>query len=165
MLTRGPVLEATEFAYGQRSTLGDPAFTKNVTYLEQAYLSESTVTAIRAKINDTKTYPVSYYDPGQYFPSRESGTSHMAIIDGDGMAVSLTTTVNLIWGSRVSEYEVEVVLCCADRRSDRGWNHTKRRNGRLWCARTTQRFWIPFVTHQLPCCWETTTIVDRIVDG
>ncbi|KAK8847660.1 gamma-glutamyltransferase [Kwoniella newhampshirensis] len=100
-LTTHFLLEATEFAYGQRSTLGDPAFTPNVTYLEQAYLLESTAEAVRAKINFNRTYPITYYAPSDYFPTRESGTSHMAIVDKDGMAVSLTTTVNLIWGSRV----------------------------------------------------------------
>ncbi|ORY23689.1 gamma-glutamyltranspeptidase [Naematelia encephala] len=100
-LTTHRLLEATEFAYGQRSTLADPGFVANVTYLEQSYLTNATAATVRSLINDTATYPVTYYDPSTYFPSRESGTSHMAIVDGDGMAVSLTTTVNTIWGSRV----------------------------------------------------------------
>ena len=101
-----PVLEATEFAYGQRATLGDPAFTANVSYLEQAYLEESVAAEVRDLISNTQTFPITYYDPSDYFPSRESGTSHMVIVDKAGFAVSLTTTINIIWGSRVSESDL-----------------------------------------------------------
>jgi gamma-glutamyltranspeptidase/glutathione hydrolase len=98
-----PVVEATKFAYGQRATFGDPAFTANVTYLENSYLTDAVAAAARAKIVTGETFPVSYYNPSNYFPSREAGTSHLATADGTGMAVSLTTTVNLIWGSQVSK--------------------------------------------------------------
>lgn len=71
--------------------------------LERSYLTEEVAAAARAKIVDNATFPTSYYNPSTYYPSRESGTSHLATADGSGMSVSLTTTVNLIWGSRVSE--------------------------------------------------------------
>ncbi|THU82699.1 hypothetical protein K435DRAFT_784523, partial [Dendrothele bispora CBS 962.96] len=41
------------------------------------------------------------YDPSNYTILTDHGTSHVATMDSDGMAVSLTTTVNLIWGSQV----------------------------------------------------------------
>lgn len=90
-------------AYGQRATLGDPAFTANVTSVERSYLTEEVVKAARSRIVAGETFPTSYYDPSEYVPSAESGTSHLATADASGMAVSLTTTVNTGWGSRVSE--------------------------------------------------------------
>lgn len=96
------VVEANKFAYGQRATLGDPAFTANVTTLEKLYLTEQVASEARAKISDDATFATTYYDPTDYIPFEEGGTSHLAVIDGSGMAVSLTTTVNLIFGSRVS---------------------------------------------------------------
>lgn len=78
--------------------------------LERSYLTEEVAAAARAKIVDNATFPTSYYNPSNYYPSRESGTSHLATADGSGMAVSLTTTVNLIWGSRVSE--LNALLFC-----------------------------------------------------
>lgn len=97
------VIQATKFAYGQRANFGDPAFTANVSTLEKLYLTEPVAAAARAKIVDDATFGVSYYDPSKYTPTRESGTSHIAAVDSTGMSISLTTTVNLIWGSQVSE--------------------------------------------------------------
>jgi gamma-glutamyltranspeptidase/glutathione hydrolase len=71
--------------------------------LETSYLTEEVASEARARIVTNKTFPVSYYDPSNYYPTRESGTSHLATADGSGMSVSLTTTVNLLWGSQVSE--------------------------------------------------------------
>lgn len=68
--------------------------------LEASYLTDAVAAAARAKIVDNATYPLAYYEPTSYTP-REGGTSHLAVVDGDGNAVSLTTTVNLIFGSHV----------------------------------------------------------------
>ncbi|EIM86750.1 gamma-glutamyltranspeptidase [Stereum hirsutum FP-91666 SS1] len=100
-LTTHRLIEGTKFAYGQRTTFGDPAFTANVSELEQYYLQESTAAAVRAKISDNTTFAVEYYDPENYISLNDSGTSHMAAVDQWGNAVSLTTTVNFYWGSQV----------------------------------------------------------------
>ncbi|TFY82687.1 hypothetical protein EWM64_g1327 [Hericium alpestre] len=71
-LTTHRLIQATKFGYGQRTNYGDPAFTANVTELEKS-------------VTLRRIVPVS----------------HVATMDKSGMAVSLTTTVNLIWGSRV----------------------------------------------------------------
>ncbi|KAJ7457876.1 gamma-glutamyltranspeptidase [Mycena latifolia] len=100
-VTTHRLIEAAQFAYGQRTQYGDPAFTSNVTTLQQYYLTPDAVAAVRAKIVDNATFPVPYYDPANYTVLDDHGTSHMAAIDHEGMAVSLTTTVNLYWGSQV----------------------------------------------------------------
>lgn len=74
-----------------------------MTTLEKSYLTEQVASEARARISDTQTFGTTYYDPSDYIPPRESGTSHLAVVDSTGMAVSLTTTVNLIFGSQVSE--------------------------------------------------------------
>ncbi|MFO0562863.1 MAG: gamma-glutamyltransferase [Polyangiales bacterium] len=43
-------------------------------------------------------------------PARDQGTTHLCVIDSDGMAVSLTTTVNLSFGSRVVVDSMDVLL-------------------------------------------------------
>jgi gamma-glutamyltranspeptidase/glutathione hydrolase len=100
-VTTHRLIEATRFAYGQRTQYGDPAFTPNVTDLQQYYLTEPVVESLRNKIIDNQTFAVEYYDPFNYTTLLDHGTSHMAAIDKSGMAVSLTTTVNLYWGSQV----------------------------------------------------------------
>nr|UHN91797.1 gamma-glutamyl transpeptidase [Lentinula edodes] len=95
------LIEATRFAYGQRTEYGDPAFTSNVSQLEAYFLTESVVNQTRNKIVDNKTFPVTYYNPENYQVVIDNGTSHMAVIDKNGMAVSLTTTINNYWGSQL----------------------------------------------------------------
>ncbi|KAJ4480098.1 gamma-glutamyltranspeptidase [Lentinula aciculospora] len=98
-LTTHLLVEATRFAYGQRTEYGDPAFTPNVTELEAYFLTETVLNETRSKIMDNQTFPVTYYNPENYQVLIDNGTSHMAVIDKDGMAISLTTTVNNFWGS------------------------------------------------------------------
>ncbi|EIN11385.1 gamma-glutamyltranspeptidase [Punctularia strigosozonata HHB-11173 SS5] len=100
-LTTHHLIQGTRFGYGQRTNYGDPAFTANVSTLEREFLQESTVEAIRKEISDNQTFPAAYYDINKYIPLNDSGTSHMAAVDRWGNAVSLTTTVNLYWGSQV----------------------------------------------------------------
>jgi gamma-glutamyltranspeptidase/glutathione hydrolase len=93
--------EAMKFAYGQRGTLGDPAFVPNVTSLESRYLEDSTAKKIRERITLNKTHGAAYYDPATYEVQREHGTSHLVTADKSGMVVSLTSTINYYFGSRL----------------------------------------------------------------
>lgn len=61
----------------------------------------ATVDLDRSLISPNVTYPVSHYEPNDYYATRESGTSHMVVVDSSGMAISLTTTVNDLWGSQL----------------------------------------------------------------
>ncbi|KAJ7203621.1 gamma-glutamyltranspeptidase [Mycena pura] len=100
-LSTHALIQATKFGYGQRTTYGDPEFTKNVSQLEGLYLEDSTVEAIRRRLPLNTTFPPEYYDPSNYTVLVDHGTSHMAAVDRWGNAVSLTTTINQFWGSQV----------------------------------------------------------------
>ncbi|KAG8747908.1 hypothetical protein FRC10_010527 [Ceratobasidium sp. 414] len=93
--------EAIKFAYGQRMSLGDPLFVSNVTALEAFYLKKKTSKELADKIMLDTTHTAAYYDPGNYTAQRESGTSHLVTADSSGMVVSLTSTVNYYFGSRL----------------------------------------------------------------
>jgi gamma-glutamyltranspeptidase / glutathione hydrolase len=62
-LTTHRLVESMKWAYGERTQLGDPTFLPNITGFEQEMLSEKTAEEIRAKISNTSTFGVSYYDP------------------------------------------------------------------------------------------------------
>ncbi|KAF4337883.1 gamma-glutamyltransferase [Fusarium beomiforme] len=103
-------IEAMKFAYGARLRLGDPAFVDGVPELEREMLNATTGETIRKKIDPRKTQNIKKYDPDGIYSSDGHGTSHIVTADGDGMAVSLTTTVNLIFGSFLMDPLTGVIL-------------------------------------------------------
>ncbi|KAI7072916.1 gamma-glutamyltransferase, partial [Hortaea werneckii] len=102
--------EALRFGYGQRSELGDPYFAEGMDEYQAGMLNESTAAAIRAKISPMHTLNVSAYDPDGYESLETPGTSAVVTSDYSGMAVSLTTTVNLLFGSKIVVPETGVIL-------------------------------------------------------
>lgn len=102
--------ESMRFAYAQRSHLGDPAFLPNMSLYETSLLHPSTASHIRSRISDTRTFNISHYDPSGLEILDTPGTSHVVAADVSGLAISLTTTVNLLFGSRVLVPETGVIL-------------------------------------------------------
>ena len=102
--------EAMRFAYGERTNLGDPSFVSNIQSYEDGMVSEQLAEEVRGKITNVTHNNISYYDPGQFSILTDSGTSEIASADQSGMAVTLTTTVNLLFGSQVCVPETGVVM-------------------------------------------------------
>lgn len=102
--------EALRFAYGQRSELGDPLFVEGLDEYQADMLNESTAAAIRERISPLHTLNVSAYDPSGFESLETPGTSAVVTSDQSGMAVSLTTTVNLLFGSKIMVPETGVIL-------------------------------------------------------
>ncbi|KAM4059245.1 gamma-glutamyltranspeptidase [Hirsutella rhossiliensis] len=109
--------EAMRFAYGARVDLADPAFVdakgrreNNVTALERRLLDDVHAQHVRRRISDRRTQPVRAYDPGAVYAPDGHGTSHVVAADGSGVAVSLTSTVNLIFGAQLMEPTSGIVL-------------------------------------------------------
>ena len=102
--------EAFRFAYGQRSEMGDPDFIEGMYGFQQELLNATTAEGIRAKINDSHTLNVSAYDPSGFEIVDNHGTSAVVVGDASGMAISLTTTINLLFGSKVIDPETGVIM-------------------------------------------------------
>lgn len=85
-------------------SLGDPAFV-NVTAPVNDVLYNGIMDTLRQQSNDNSVlknltdYGGDKYGP-VFFPT-DHGTSHLSIIDKDGNAVSLTSTINTYFGSGV----------------------------------------------------------------
>ena len=102
--------EAIRFAYGERAELGDPAFVHGLAEYQTQMLQANTAAGIRARISDYHTLNVSAYDPMGLESLDTPGTSHIVTADASGMAVSLTTTINLLFGSQVMVPETGVIM-------------------------------------------------------
>ena len=102
--------EAMKWAYAERANLGDPSFVSGLEDYTHQMISAKAGEETRAKISDTKTYNVSYYDPKALSILSDHGTSEIVTADKNGMAVSITTTVNTLFGSQVIVPETGVIL-------------------------------------------------------
>ncbi|KAF7551243.1 hypothetical protein G7Z17_g5165 [Cylindrodendrum hubeiense] len=101
--------EALKFSYGMRTNLGDPSFVDGMTEYQKQMVSEETAEAVRAKITD-RALNLSAYDPAGLESLETPGTSHIVVMDKSGLAISLTTTINLIFGSRLMVPETGVIM-------------------------------------------------------
>ncbi|KAK5661002.1 hypothetical protein OQA88_12380 [Cercophora sp. LCS_1] len=109
-LTSHRLVEAMKFAYGARADLGDPDFVAGIEELQAQMLSEEKAQAIRGMIFDNQTQPISAYDPKLIYTVDSPGTSHVVTSDKSGLTVSSTTTVNLLFGSKVMDPYSGVIL-------------------------------------------------------
>ena len=102
--------EAIRFAYGQRAELGDPLFVPGLDRFQESMLSENASAEIRSKISDYQTLNVSAYDPSGLESLETPGTSHIVAADRSGMAISLTTTINQLFGSQLMVPETGIIM-------------------------------------------------------
>ncbi|KAI9738371.1 MAG: hypothetical protein M1834_008874 [Cirrosporium novae-zelandiae] len=102
--------EATKFGYGQRMMLGDPYFASGMDVYQHEMINETTAAATRAKISNYHTLNTSAYDPDGLITPQTHGTSGISATDSTGLSISLTTTVNTLFGSRVMVPETGVIM-------------------------------------------------------
>ncbi|MCJ1309979.1 hypothetical protein MMC25_003640 [Agyrium rufum] len=102
--------EAMRFAYAERASMGDPDFVSGMAEHETDMLTEKSSAATRGKISDYHTLNVSDYDPSGFEILDSHGTSHIVAADASGMAITLTSTINLIFGNRVMVPETGVIM-------------------------------------------------------
>jgi gamma-glutamyltranspeptidase / glutathione hydrolase len=102
--------EAMRFSYGQRTKLGDPTFVEGMDGYTAAMLSDQVAAEVRSKISLAATHNVSWYNPEGLESLDTPGTSHVVTADATGLAISLTTTINLLFGSQLMVPETGVIM-------------------------------------------------------
>jgi gamma-glutamyltranspeptidase/glutathione hydrolase len=92
--------EAWRRAYADRNAyLADPDF---VTMPLERMISSEYGAERRAGISMDRATPSSEVGPGLGTPDRETNTTHFSVVDAQGNAVAVTTTINSFYGSRVT---------------------------------------------------------------
>ncbi|TFY78553.1 hypothetical protein EWM64_g5458 [Hericium alpestre] len=95
------LVEAMKFGFAARTKICDPAFNDDPKRIDE--ISEKSFgSTIFKNMTDDRTHSPEYYQPVFDVPT-DHGTSHTSTLDQDGMAVALTTTVNLVFGSEVMD--------------------------------------------------------------
>jgi gamma-glutamyltranspeptidase/glutathione hydrolase len=90
--------------------LGDPQYVKGIQEMQGDMLSEETGKTIRGKISDKHTANISWYNPKGLESLETPGTSHVVTADASGLAITLTTTINLIFGSQLMIPDTGVIM-------------------------------------------------------
>jgi gamma-glutamyltranspeptidase/glutathione hydrolase len=94
-----PMVEAERRAYADRAEyMGDPAFIKDQTSM---LISDNYLKNRWKSYNPEKASPSSEVGTIISQPKESTETTHISILDKDGNAVSVTTTLNGLYGSKV----------------------------------------------------------------
>jgi gamma-glutamyltranspeptidase len=78
--------------------------------MQDDMLSERIGKEIRGKISDKHTANISWYNPKGLESLETPGTSHVVTADASGLAISLTTTINLFFGSQLMVPDTGVIM-------------------------------------------------------
>jgi gamma-glutamyltranspeptidase/glutathione hydrolase len=103
--------EALKHGFADRSRhMGDPDF---VQIPLQHLLDKATLRALAARIQPDRVLPADEYGSlsrRPVVPARDAGTAHISVVDADGNAVALTTTINLEFGAHLMGGRTGIVL-------------------------------------------------------
>lgn len=103
------LVETMKFMGASRSQLGDITPNTNNSVKISQIIDKSFADEVRANISDSVTHPWQYYNPA-YEAKDPHGTTHFSVMDANGGAVGMTTTVNLFFGSFICDPTTGIIL-------------------------------------------------------
>ncbi|XP_056135624.1 gamma-glutamyltransferase 5a [Lampris incognitus] len=106
ILTYHRYVEALKFANGLKKYIRDPQFSSDV--MAKKFTEQSFADHIRSLISNNETHDLQYYNIAPHLDSM--GTTHVSVMAEDGAAVSATSTINHIFGSKVFSPSTGVIL-------------------------------------------------------
>lgn len=103
------LVEILKFVMARRGELGDPRYLPIFNTIAEDLYSQKNIDKIYKKLNIEKTLKIEEYNVNKYNVT-DSGTTHINVIDQDGLAISLTSTINLEWGAKFMDPETGIIL-------------------------------------------------------
>ncbi|XP_067666065.1 glutathione hydrolase 1 proenzyme-like [Haliotis asinina] len=94
------MIEIFKYAYAHQGLLGDPDFVPNMRNTSLNIIAKKYAIEL-ANLVDNDTHPISHYHP-LYAPEVNKGTTHLSVVDTSELMVSVTSTINDIFGSKVT---------------------------------------------------------------
>ncbi|XP_048582023.1 glutathione hydrolase 1 proenzyme isoform X2 [Nematostella vectensis] len=107
-LTYHRMIEAFKFAHASLTYLGDPRYMKDANKVVEKMVDQTHSNNLR-KFIDNRTHPVKYYGPINYRTDVTSGTTHLSVVDADGNGVSLTSSINKYFGSKIRSKKLGII--------------------------------------------------------
>ncbi|KAM6965051.1 gamma-glutamyltransferase 5a [Aplochiton taeniatus] len=105
-LTYQRYIEACKFANGLKKYVRDPHF--NSEEKAKKLIKQSFADHIRGLISSDRSHDFQYYNVTPHLETM--GTTHVSVLAEDGSAVSVTSTINHMFGSRVFSPSTGVIL-------------------------------------------------------
>lgn len=103
------LVETFKFLFAERDLLGDPRFLEDPEGLIRKLLSGPAIEDIARRINPFRVLEWEEY--GLKGPIVEDhGTTHVNVIDKEGMVVAATSTVNTEFGAKIMDPETGIIL-------------------------------------------------------
>lgn len=103
-------IEAMKYTFAARTKLADPHYLNETELaLIKSFQSKDIARETYHKIDDSRTYNYQHYNP-EYDIINDHGTTHLSVVDQSGSAVSLTSTVNLVFGSQLMDPNNGIIL-------------------------------------------------------
>ncbi|KAF7389349.1 hypothetical protein HZH66_010486 [Vespula vulgaris] len=103
------IVETFKWAYAKRTELGDPEFV-DIERLLTNLTSNDYARIIKNEINDYETSN----DPKHYgavtATTMDSGTAHVSVLAPDGSAVSVTSTINQVFGAMIRSKSTGIIF-------------------------------------------------------
>jgi len=106
-------IESCKFAFAKRTLLADwhnEEYGERVRKIVQELSLNETLFEIANKISDVKTSTDVNFYGAEFTSIEDAGTAHMSILSPAGDAVSVTSTVNLLFGSKFMSPSTGIIM-------------------------------------------------------
>ncbi|XP_053951129.1 scoloptoxin SSD14 [Anastrepha ludens] len=108
------VIETFKHAYGQRTNLGDmemePDLKESIAATLNNLISQEFADRVRTLIYDNRTFSNYDYYGANFTTVEDHGTANMAVLAANGDAVTVTSTINNYFGSKVRSRRTGIIL-------------------------------------------------------